>query len=77
MTNDRLDLGISLSREPGNAIIGRMGTVVKRGLLWVDFAWFVARQVYRSFLRNRGMDKAAVLAYHRFFSMFPLLLLLL
>ena len=54
-----------------------MGTVLKRFLHAGDFAWFVMRQVQRSFVRNRGMEKAAVLAYNSFFSMFPLMLLLL
>ena len=66
-----------MASKQGIGIIGRMGRVVKRCVLWVDFAWFVARQVYRSFLRNRGMERAAVLAYNSFFSMFPLMLLLL
>lgn len=66
-----------LSQEWGIGIIGRMGTMFKRCLHWGDLAWFVARQVHRSFLRNRGMEKAAVLAYNSFFSMFPLMLLLL
>jgi len=46
-------------------VIGRMGTVLKRCLQWGDYAWFVACHVQRSFLRNRGMEKAAVLAYNR------------
>jgi len=54
-----------------------MGTVLKSCLHGIDLAWFVARQVYRAFLRNRGLDRAAVLAYNSFFSMFPLMLLLL
>ncbi len=42
-----------------------------------DMTWFVLRQSHRSFLRNRGLEKAAVLAYNSFFSLFPLMLLLL
>ncbi len=43
----------------------------------IDFAGFVLRQSLLSFLRNKGMDKAAVLAYNSFFALFPLTLLLL
>lgn len=42
-----------------------------------DFTWFVIRQSARSFVRNRGLEKSAVLAYNSFFSLFPLMLLLL
>lgn len=43
----------------------------------IDFAGFVVRQSCLSFLRNKGMDQAAVLAYNSFFALFPLILLLL
>ena len=43
----------------------------------LDLTWFVTRQALRSFVRNRGLEKSAVLAYNSFFSLFPLMLLLL
>jgi YihY family inner membrane protein len=43
----------------------------------IDFAGFVLRQSFFSFLRNKGLEKAAVLAYNSFFALFPLMLLLL
>jgi len=42
-----------------------------------DQGFFVLRESVRSFLRNRGLEKASVLAYNTFFALFPLLLLLL
>lgn len=42
-----------------------------------DQCVFVLRESVLSFIRNRGLEKAAVLAYNSFFSLFPLLLLLL
>jgi len=42
-----------------------------------DLIGFVLRQSFLSFLRNKGMDQAAVLAYNSFFALFPLMLLLL
>jgi membrane protein len=44
---------------------------------FIDFAGFVLRQSCLSFIRNKGMEKAAVLAYNSFFALFPLMLLLL
>lgn len=43
----------------------------------LDFSGFVLRQSFLSFLRNKGMERAAVLAYNSFFALFPLMLLLL
>jgi membrane protein len=43
----------------------------------IEFAGFVLRQSFLSFIRNKGMDMAAVLAYNSFFALFPLILLLL
>lgn len=47
--------------------------------LWrkIDVAWFVLREAIRSFFRNRGLEKAAVLAYNSFFALFAVLLLVL
>ena len=42
-----------------------------------EFAGFLARQSFFSFLENKGLEKAAVLAYNSFFALFPLMLLLL
>ncbi len=42
-----------------------------------DYVAFIARESLRSFLRNRGFEKASVLAYNSFFALFPLMLLLL
>ena len=42
-----------------------------------EFAGFMIRQSFISFRKNRGLEKAAVLAYNSFFALFPLLLLLL
>lgn len=49
-------------------------TVLPQGL---DRLSFLLRESLRSFMRNRGLDRAAVLAYNTFFALFPLLLLLL
>jgi membrane protein len=43
----------------------------------VEYAGFMIRQSFSSFLGNRGFEKAAVLAYNSFFALFPLMLLLL
>jgi len=43
----------------------------------VEYAGFMIRQSFLSFLRNKGFEKAAVLAYNSFFALFPLMLLLL
>lgn len=42
-----------------------------------DVAFFVLRESLRSFFRNRGLEKAAVLAYNSFFALFAVLLLVL
>jgi membrane protein len=42
-----------------------------------DAAGFVLRHAFVSFLRNRGMERAAVLSYNTFFALFPLMLLVL
>lgn len=42
-----------------------------------ELTGFVGKEACFSFLRNRGLEKAAVLAYNSFFALFPLLLLLL
>ena len=42
-----------------------------------EVAGFVAKEAFFSFRRNRGLEKAAVLAYNSFFALFPLMLLLL
>ncbi len=43
----------------------------------IDFAWFVLREAFLSFIKNKGLEKASVLAYNSFFALFPLVLLLL
>lgn len=42
-----------------------------------EYAGFILRQAFSSFLRNRGLEKASVLAFNSFFALFPLILLLL
>lgn len=42
-----------------------------------DLTGFVLRRAWVAFMRNRGLERAAVLAYNSFFSLFPLMLLLL
>lgn len=43
----------------------------------IDFTGFVLRQSFFSFIQNKGLEKAAVLAFNSFFALFPLVLLLL
>ena len=43
----------------------------------VEYVGFLIRQAFNSFLRDKGLEKAAVLAYNSFFALFPLMLLLL
>lgn len=42
-----------------------------------DVAFFLLREAFRSFFANRGLEKAAVLAYNSFFALFAILLLVL
>jgi len=41
------------------------------------YTGFILRQAFESFLRNRGLEKASVLAFNSFFALFPLVLLML
>lgn len=41
------------------------------------YTGFILRQAFSSFLGNRGLEKASVLAFNSFFALFPLVLLLL
>lgn len=50
---------------------------LKRTFHAADMTWFVMRRSIASFVRNRGLERAAVLSYNSFFSLFPLMLLLL
>lgn len=43
----------------------------------LDYSAFLVRETLGSFLRNKGLEKASVLAYNSFFALFPLMLLLL
>ncbi len=43
----------------------------------LEYTGFVVRQAFFSFLGNRGLEKASVLAFNSFFALFPLVLLLL
>lgn len=42
-----------------------------------SLAGFITRQAFISFVKDKGFEKAAVLAYNSFFALFPLMLLLL
>lgn len=54
------------------------GAVMRTRLRHVlEYSGFVVRQAFLSFLNNRGLEKASVLAYNSFFALFPLLLFLL
>lgn len=52
-------------------------SLIMKLLRSMDIAGFVLRQSFLSFLRNKGMEQAAVLAFNSFFALFPLVLLLL
>jgi YihY family inner membrane protein len=54
-----------------------MGARLTRALRAADLTGFIARRSLASFLENRGLERAAVLSYNSFFSLFPLMLLLL
>ncbi len=54
-----------------------MGTYLTRALRAADLTGFILRRSFASFISNRGLDRAAVLSYKSFFSLFPLMLLLL
>lgn len=54
-----------------------MGALLTRALYSADLTWFIIRRSVGSFLSNRGFERAAILSYNSFFSLFPLMLLLL
>jgi len=54
-----------------------MPRVRLRKINLMDSTGFILRQSYLSFLRNKGLEKATVLAFNSLFALFPLMLLLL